>query len=43
MKVLQNFQKFRVLRHGRTELTKVPGTGNNRVNAYPLGGNFDST
>ena len=25
MKVLQNFQKFRVLWHGRTELTEVPG------------------
>ena len=25
MKVLQNFQNFRVLWHGRTELTDVPG------------------
>ena len=25
MKVLHNFQKFRVLCHGRTELTEVPG------------------
>ena len=25
MKVLQNFQKFRVLLHGRTKLTEVPG------------------
>ena len=25
MKVLQNFQKFRVLWHGRTELAEVPG------------------
>ena len=25
MKVLQNFQKFRVMWHGRTELTEVPG------------------
>ena len=25
MKVLQNSQKFRVLWHGRTELTEVPG------------------
>ena len=25
MKVLQNFHKFRVLWHGRTELTEVPG------------------
>ena len=25
MEVLQNFQKFRVLWHGRTELTEVPG------------------
>ena len=25
MKVLQNFQKFRVLRHRRTELPEVPG------------------
>ena len=29
MKVLQNFQKFRVLWHGRKELTEVPGTGMN--------------
>ena len=41
MKVLQNFQKFRVLWHGRTELTEVLGTGNTRVNAHPLGGKFD--
>ena len=68
MKVLQNFQKFRVLWHGRTELpavpgivarayrtyrssgygyecptelTEVPGKGNTRVNAHPLGGEFD--
>ena len=38
MKVLQNFQKFRVLWHGRTELTEVPGTGNTRVNAHPMAG-----
>ena len=25
MEVLKNSQKFRVLRHGRTELTEVPG------------------
>ena len=31
MKVLQNFQKFRVLWHGRTDLTEVPGTGMNVV------------
>ena len=31
MKVLQNFQKFRVLWHGRTELTEVPGTGMNAL------------
>ena len=29
MKLLQNFQEFRVLWHGRTELTEVPG-GYNR-------------
>ena len=27
MKVLQNFQKFRVVRHGCPELLEVPGTG----------------
>ena len=31
MKVLQNFQKFRVLWHGRTELTEVPGRYKNAV------------
>ena len=31
MKVLQNFQKFRVLWHGRTELTEVPGRTKNPV------------
>ena len=31
MKVLQNFQKFRVLWHGRTELTEVPGRYRNAV------------
>ena len=29
MKVLQNLQKFRVLWHGRTKLTEVPGSGMN--------------
>ena len=39
MKVLQKLQRFRVLRHGRTELTEVPGMGNGiRVNAHRLGG-----
>ena len=31
MKVLQNFRKFRVLWHGRTELTEVPGRYENAV------------
>ena len=31
MKVLQNFQKFRVLWHRRTELAEVPGTGMNAL------------
>ena len=31
MKVLQNFQKFRVLWHGLTELTEVPGRYKNAV------------
>ena len=31
MKVLQNLQKFRVLWHGRTELTEVPGRYKNAV------------
>ena len=31
MKVLKNFQKFRVLRHGRTELTEVQGRYKNDV------------
>ena len=31
MKVLQKFQKFRVLWHGRTELTEVSGRYNNAV------------
>ena len=31
MKVLQNFQKFRVLWYGRTELTEVPGRYENAV------------
>ena len=31
MNVLQNFQKFRVLWHGRTELTEVPGRYKNAV------------
>ena len=31
MKVLQNFQKFRVLWHGRTEFTEVPGRYKNAV------------
>ena len=31
IKPLQNSQKFRVLRHGRTELTEVPGRYNNVV------------
>ena len=31
MKVLQNFQKLRVLWHGRTELTEVPGRYKNAV------------
>ena len=31
MKVLQNFQKFRVLWHGRTEVTDVPGRYKNDV------------
>ena len=31
MKVLQNFQQFRVLWHGRTELTEVPGRCKNAV------------
>ena len=30
-KVLQNFQKFRVLWHGGTELTEVPGRYENAV------------
>ena len=30
-RVLQNFHKFRVLRHGRTELTQVPGRYENAV------------
>ena len=38
MKVLQNFQKFRVWWPGLTELTEVPGTGNARVNAHPIWG-----
>ena len=25
----------------RTELTEVPGTGNTRINAHPIGGEFD--
>ena len=33
MKVLQNFQKFRVLWHGRTELTEVPAR---YINAVPV-------
>ena len=33
MKVLQNFQKFRVLRHGRTELPEVLGRYDNAVSA----------
>ena len=55
MKVLQHFEKFRVLWHGvyithncpgygyecPTELTAVPCTGNTRVEAHPLGGEFD--
>ena len=31
MKVLHNFQKFRVWWNGRAELTEVPGTGMNVV------------
>ena len=31
MKVLQNFQKFRVLWHGRRQLTEVPGRYENAV------------
>ena len=31
MKVLQNFQKFGLLWHGRTELTEVPGKHKNAV------------
>ena len=31
MKALQNFQKFWVLCHGRTELAEVPGTGNSVI------------
>ena len=31
MKVLQNFHKFRVLWHGRTKLTEVPGRYKNAV------------
>ena len=31
IRVLQNFQKFRVLWHGRTELTEVPGRYENAV------------
>ena len=31
MKILQNFQKFRILWHGRTELTEVPGKYENAV------------
>ena len=31
MKVFQNFQEFRVLWHGRTELTGVPGRYENAV------------
>ena len=31
MKVLQNFPKFRVLWHGRTELTELPGRYENAV------------
>ena len=31
MKVLQNFQKFRVLWHGRTDLTEVQGRYENAV------------
>ena len=31
MKVLQNFQKYRALWHGRTELTEVPGRYKNAV------------
>ena len=31
MKVLQNFQKCRVLWHGRSELTEVPGRYKNAV------------
>ena len=31
MKVLQNLQRIRVLWHGRTELTEVPGKSNNAV------------
>ena len=34
VKVLQDFQKFQVLRHGRTELTEVPGRYKNAV-PYP--------
>ena len=35
MKVLQNFQKLRVLWHGRTELTEVPGRYYNAEYPYP--------
>ena len=31
MRVLQNLHKFRVMRHGRTELTEVPGRYENAV------------
>ena len=31
MKVLQNFQKLRVLWHGRAELSEVPGIGMNAL------------
>ena len=41
MKVLQNFQKCRVLWHGRTELAEAPGTGKTRVSAHPLWGQFN--
>ena len=36
MEVLQNSQKFRVLWHGRTELTEAPG-GHNKCFTRTLG------
>ena len=41
MNVLQNLQKSGYGNECLTELTEVPDTGNTRVNAQTLGGEFD--